>query len=39
MDPYTGARNGEIIITLNAWNDIKVVEPKSFAAIVDITTD
>ena len=39
VDPYTGARNGEIIITLNAWNDIKVVEPKSFAAIVDITTD
>lgn len=39
VDPYTGARNGEIIITLNAWNDVKVVEPKSFAAIVDITTD
>lgn len=39
VDPYTKARNGEIIITLNAWNDIKVVEPKSFAAIVDITTD
>ena len=39
VDPYTGARNGEIIITLNAWNDIKVVEHKRFAAIVDITTD
>lgn len=39
VDPYTGARNGEIYLTLNAWNDIKVVEPKSFAAIVDITTD
>ena len=39
VDPYTGARTGEIYLTLNAWNDIKVVEPKSFAAIVDITTD
>lgn len=39
VDPYTGARNGEIYLTLNAWNDVKVVEPKSFAAIADITTD
>lgn len=39
VDPYTGARTGEIYTTLNAWNDVKVVEPKSFAAIVDITTD
>lgn len=39
VDPYTGARTGEVNTTLNAWNDVKVVEPKSFAAIVDITTD
>lgn len=39
VDPYTGARTGEVYTTLNAWNDIKVVEPNSFAAIVDITTD
>ena len=39
VDPYTGARTGEVYTTLNAWNDVKVVEPKSFAAIVDITTD
>lgn len=39
VDPYTGARSGEIYITINAWNDVKVVEPKSFAAIKDITTD
>ena len=39
VDPYTGARTGEVYITLNAWNDVKVVEPKSFAAITDITTD
>lgn len=38
-DPYTGAGSGEVFITLNAWNDVKVVEPKSFAAIKDITTD
>lgn len=39
VDPYTGADTGEVKIVLNAWNDVKVVEPKSFAAIVDITTD
>ncbi len=39
VDPYTGARNAEIYLTLNVWNDVKVVEPKSFAAITDIVTD
>lgn len=39
VDPFTGARNGEIYITLNAWNDVKIVEPKSFAVIKDIVTD
>ncbi len=39
VDPYTGAGTGEVYLTLNAWNDVKVVEPKSFAAIKDITTD
>ena len=39
VDPYTGADTGEVKIVLNAWNDVKVVEPKSFAAIKDITTD
>lgn len=39
VDPYTGARDGEVYMVLNAWNDVKVVEPKSFAAIKDITTD
>ena len=38
VDPYTGARTGEIYITLNAWNDVAVAEPKSFAAIKDIKT-
>jgi len=27
-----------VVITLNAWNDVLVAEPKSFAAIADITT-
>lgn len=39
VDPYTGAGSGEVFITLNAWNDVKVAEPKSFAAIKDITTE
>ena len=36
IDPYTSARKAEINMILNAWNDVKVVEPKSFAAIVDV---
>lgn len=36
VDPYTSALLAEINITLNAWNDVKVVEPKSFAAIKDV---
>ena len=37
VDPYTLAASAEVRIVMNAWNDIKVVEPKSFAAIQDIT--
>lgn len=36
VDPYTLAADGDVRIVLNAYNDVKVVEPKSFAAIVDI---
>lgn len=36
VDPYTKAGSGEILITLNAWNDVLVARPKSFAAIKDI---
>lgn len=36
VDPYTSALLAEINITLNAWNDVAVVEPKSFAAIKDV---
>lgn len=39
IDPYTKARTGEVVLTINAWNDILVAEPKSFAAIKDITTN
>ena len=36
VDPYTGKRKGEIEICVNAYNDVLVAEPKSFAAIQDI---
>ncbi len=38
VDPYTLATYGEIRFVLNAYNDILVAEPKSFAVIKDITT-
>lgn len=38
VDPYTNAGKGEVILTVNAWNDVCVAQPKSFAAIKDITT-
>lgn len=36
VDPYTLAATAEVRLVMNCWNDIKVVEPKSFAAITDI---
>ena len=36
VDPYTKAKSAEIVLTLNAWNDVLVAEPKSFAIIKDI---
>ena len=38
VDPYSRADYADVVITLNAWNDVLVAELKSFAAIVDITT-
>ena len=38
VDPYSRADYADVVITLNAWNDVLVAEPKSFAAIVDIST-
>lgn len=38
LDPYSAARQAEILMTLNAWNDVKVVEPKSFAVMTDVIT-
>lgn len=38
IDPFTKAGSGEVLLTVNAWNDAIVAEPKSFAAIKDITT-
>ena len=39
VDPYTSKKTAEIEICLNAWNDVLVAEPKSFAAIKDIVTE
>jgi len=36
VDPYTLAANGDIRLVLNAYNDVLVAEPASFAAIKDI---
>lgn len=36
VDPYTLAASAQVRLVMNCWNDVKVVEPKSFAAIVDI---
>ena len=38
VDPYTLAAYGDVRFVLNSWDDCKVVEPASFAAIVDLTT-
>ena len=38
VDPFTRAAYADVVLTLNAWNDVLVAEPKSFAAIADITT-
>lgn len=39
VDPFTLAANGDVRIILNSWDDCKVVETASFAAIVDLTTN
>lgn len=37
VDPYTEAGSAQVIITINAWNDGLVAEPKSFAVLTGIT--
>lgn len=39
VDPFTLAENGDVRIVLNSWDDCVVAEPKSFAAVVDLTTN
>ena len=39
VDPFTLAENGDVRIVLNSWDDCVVSEPKSFAAVVDLTTN
>lgn len=36
IDPFTAKRTAEIEITINAYHDVKVVRPESFAVIKDI---
>ena len=37
IDPYTQAGSAQIVITINAWNDAIIAEPKSFAILKGIT--
>lgn len=39
IDPFTQSGSAQIIITINAWNDALVAEPKSFAVLTAITTE
>lgn len=38
VDPFTQAGSAQTVITINAWNDALVAEPKSFAVLTGITT-
>ena len=37
VDPYTLAANGDVRLVLNAYNDVAVVEPKSFYVLKGLT--
>ena len=37
VDPFTQAGSAQTLITINAWNDALVAEPKSFAVLKGIT--
>ena len=37
IDPFTQAGSAQTVITINAWNDALVAEPKSFAVLKGIT--
>ena len=39
VDPYTLAAQADVRFVLNSWDDTVVAEPKSFAAVVDLTTN
>lgn len=36
VDPYTRAGYGEVVMTINAWNDVAIAQPKCFSVIRDI---
>lgn len=37
VDPFTQAGSAQTVITINAWNDALIAEPKSFAVLKGIT--
>ena len=39
VDPFTEATSAQVIITINAWNDALIAEPKSFAVLKGITVE
>lgn len=39
VDPFSLSLEGDVRIVLNAWNDVKVIQPKSFSVITDVITD
>lgn len=39
VDPFTLAAQADVRVVLNSWDDCVVAEPKSFAAVVDLTTN
>lgn len=39
VDPFTQSGSAQIVITINAWNDALIAEPKSFAVLTGITTE
>jgi HK97 family phage major capsid protein len=39
VDPFTLAAQADVRVVLNSWDDCVVAEPKSYAAVVDLTTN
>ena len=37
VDPYTSLKNAQVEVVLDSYYDIKVVQPKAFSIVTDIT--